>query len=91
MAKIFTGIVTASGADKTIVVTVTNRETHPLYGKQYTVNRKYVAHDSSNEANVGDKVMIEAIRPVSKRKSFKLSEVIVKAQGSIDLIEDEEI
>lgn len=50
MAKTFTGTVTSDVADKTITVTVTSRETHPIYGKQYTVTRKYAAHDEKNEA-----------------------------------------
>ena len=48
------GVVTSAKRDKTITVTVTSRETHPLYGKQYTVTRKYTAHDETNEAGEGD-------------------------------------
>ena len=68
MAKTLTGIVTSDKADKTIVITVTSRETHPIYGKQYSVNRKYIAHDENNEANKGDRVTIKETRPISKRK-----------------------
>ena len=85
MAKTLTGIVTSDVADKTITVTVTSRETHPIYGKQYSVNRKYATHDENNNAKKGDKVTISAIRPVSKRKSFKLDKVIEKSHGSIQL------
>ena len=74
MAKTLTGIVTSDTADKTIVITVTSRETHPIYGKQYSVNRKYIAHDENNEANKGDRVTIKETRPISKRKSFTLTE-----------------
>ena len=55
MAKTLTGIVTSDVRDKTITVTVTSRETHPLYGKQYTVSRKYTAHDENNEAHIGER------------------------------------
>jgi len=89
MAKTLTGIVTSDVADKTITVTVTSRETHPIYGKQYTVSRKYAAHDESNEAKKGDKVTISETRPVSKRKSFKLVSIDEKSRGSIELKEDE--
>jgi len=89
MAKTLTGVVTSDVADKTITVTVTSRETHPLYGKQYTVNRKYAAHDEKNEAKKGDKVVIRETRPISKRKSFVLENVIEKARGSVELKEDE--
>ncbi len=89
MAKTLTGIVTSDVADKTITVTVTSRETHPIYGKQYTVSRKYAAHDEENVAKKGDKVTISETRPVSKRKAFKLDAVIEKSRGSIELKEDE--
>ena len=89
MANTLTGIVSSAKADKTITVTVTSRETHPLYGKQYTVTRKYTAHDELNEAGEGDKVVIRETRPISKTKSFILSEVVEKARGSIELKEQE--
>jgi small subunit ribosomal protein S17 len=89
MAKTVTGIVTSDVADKTITVSVTSRETHPIYGKQYSVTRKYAAHDEKNEAKIGDKVVISETRPVSKRKSFKLDQVIEKSRGSIELKENE--
>jgi small subunit ribosomal protein S17 len=89
MAKTLTGIVTSDAADKTITVTVTSRETHPIYGKQYTVSRKYAAHDEKNEAHVGDKVVISETRPVSKRKSFKLDSILERARGTIELKNDE--
>ncbi|MES2875845.1 MAG: 30S ribosomal protein S17 [Patescibacteria group bacterium] len=87
MAKSFTGIVTSDKRDKTITVTVTSRETHPIYKKQYTVNRKYQAHDENNDAHMGDKVQISEIRPVSKTKSFTLAGIESRAQGSIELKE----
>ncbi len=90
MAKTLTGIVTSDVADKTITVTVTSRETHPIYGKQYTVSRKYAAHDENNEAKIGDQVTISATRPVSKRKAFKLDAVVQKSRGSIEL-KDEKV
>jgi small subunit ribosomal protein S17 len=85
MAKTLTGIVTSDVADKTITVTVTSRETHPIYGKQYTVSRKYAVHDEENSAKKGDKVTISATRPVSKRKSFKLDAIVERSHGSIEL------
>ena len=89
MAKTLTGIVTSALRDKTITVTVTSRETHPIYKKQYTVSRKYTAHDENNEASLGDKVTITETRPISKTKSFKLAAIVEKSQGSIELKEDE--
>lgn len=90
MAKTLTGIVTSDKADKTIVITVTSRETHPIYGKQYSVNRKYIAHDEKNEAREGDRVTIKEVRPISKRKSFTLAEVVERSHGSIELKSDVE-
>jgi small subunit ribosomal protein S17 len=90
MAKTLTGIVTSNKADKTITITVTSRETHPIYRKQYTVTRKYIAHDEKNEANEGDKVTISEVRPISKRKTFTLISVDERSRGSIEL-KDEEI
>jgi len=79
MAKSITGVVSSDKADKTIVVTVRERKTHPLYRKQYTVSKKFIAHDEKNEARVGDKVVIVETRPISKRKSHKLESVVEKA------------
>lgn len=88
MAKTLYGKVTSDSRDKTITVTVTSRETHPIYGKQYTVSRKYTAHDEKNEAGLGDMVIIEETRPVSKTKAFKLKEIQERSKGSIELAED---
>ena len=87
MEKTLTGIVTSDVRDKTITVTVTSRETHPLYGKQYTVSRKYTAHDENNEAHIGDRVRIVETRPLSKTKSFKLDVIEEKARGRVELKE----
>lgn len=90
MAKTMTGIVTSDVRDKTITVTVTSRETHPIYGKQYTVSRKYTAHDENNEAKLGDKVRIVETRPISKTKSFKLDLIEEKSRGAVELKNDVE-
>ena len=79
MAKSITGVVSSSKADKTIVVTVRERKTHPLYHKQYTTTSKFMAHDENNEAQDGDKVIIVETRPISKRKSFKLETIVERA------------
>lgn len=78
MAKAIIGIVSSDKADKTIVVTVHTRKTHPLYRKQYTVSTKFMAHDEKNEAQNGDKVEIIETRPISARKRFTLSRIIEK-------------
>ena len=88
MAKTLFGKVTSAKADKTITVTVTSRETHPIYKKQYTVTRKYTAHDETNDANEGDTVHIIETRPISKTKSFRLDRIEKRAVGSIQLKEE---
>ncbi len=76
MAKILFGTVTSDKSDKTIVISVRERRTHPLYKKQYTINTKFSAHDEKNEAKVGDKVTISETRPLSATKRFKLEKVV---------------
>lgn len=78
MAKQIVGVVSSNKGDKTIVVTVQTRKTHPLYRKQYTVHTKFMAHDEKNEAEVGDKVAIKETRPLSARKRHTLDRIIEK-------------
>ena len=79
MARSLTGVVSSDKGDKTIVITLTERRTHPLYKKQYTVNTKFMAHDEKNEAKVGDLVTITECKPLSARKRFALTKVLQKA------------
>ena len=78
MAKQIVGVVTSTKGDKTIVVTVQTRKTHPLYKKQYTVHSKFMAHDAKNEAQAGDKVAIVETKPLSSRKRHTLDRIIEK-------------
>ena len=92
MAKTLIGTVSSVSSDKTIVITVHTRKTHPLYKKQYTVTSKYMAHDEKNQCKIGDKVSIEETRPLSARKHHILKDVITKARLSkedLDIIEKE--
>lgn len=79
MAKTITGIVASKKTDKTIVVAESVRLTHPIYRKQYTVTKRFMAHDEKNEAQEGDKVIIVETRPISARKHFKLERIVHKA------------
>lgn len=90
MAKTLTGYVTSDKRDKSITITVTSRETHPIYKKQYTINRKYQAHDEKNEATLGDLVMISEVRPISKTKSFALTKILEKSRGSVEIKDEPE-
>ena len=88
MAQTLIGTVTSDKRDKTITVSITPRETHPLYRKQYSHTRKYTAHDEANEAHEGDKVEIVACRPFSKTVTYKLVKVLEKSHGTVALKED---
>ena len=79
MARTLTGRVSSDKGDKTIVVSVATRKTHPLYRKQYTVTTKFMAHDEKNEAKVGDEVIITESRPISARKRFALTQIVERA------------
>ncbi len=79
MARILFGTVTSDKPDKTIVISVRERKTHPLYKKQYTLNTKFMAHDEKNQAKEGDRVAIIEVAPLSAKKRFKLDRIIERA------------
>lgn len=85
MARTLIGVVSSDKRDKTITVMITSRETHPIYKKQYTVTRKYTAHDEKNEAHTGDRVEIVETRPISKTKTYKLNRIIERSHGKVEL------
>ena len=87
-ARTITGIVSSAKADKTIVVAVQTRTTHPIYKKQYSVTSKFMAHDEKNIAHEGDKVQIAESRPISARKRWVLVKVLETAH--IKHVESEE-
>ena len=73
------GRVVSDKNDKRITVLVETYRKDPLCGKRVKYSKKYTAHDEKNEAKVGDKVRIVETRPLSKKKRFRLVEVIEKA------------
>ena len=74
------GVVTSNKMDKSIVVAQVTRVKHPLYGKFVLKTKKYVAHDETNDCNVGDTVKIMETRPLSKSKCWRLVEIIERAK-----------
>lgn len=68
--KKLTGTVVSDKMDKTVVVNVNRYVAHKKYGKYYKIDKHYKAHDENNEYKVGDKVVIEESRPISKDKNF---------------------
>lgn len=75
-----TGRVVSNRMDKTITVAVDRQVKHAIYGKYITKTTKYMAHDENNEANEGDTVQIMSTRPLSKRKSWRLVNIIERAK-----------
>ncbi len=76
MSRTVIGDVVADSQDKTIIVKVVTRKTHPLYRKQYSVSSKFHAHDANNTAKIGDRVEIEECRPMSRTKRWQLKTVV---------------
>jgi len=70
------GVVVSDAMDKTAVVLVDRFVKSPKYGKFVKASKKYKAHDEENKYKVGDKVVIEETKPISKDKTFKIIEAI---------------
>ncbi len=70
------GVVVSDSPDKTVVVKVERRFPHPLYGKQVKRAKKYHAHDEENQYRVGDRVRIMETRPLSRKKRWRVVELI---------------
>ncbi len=90
MARKRVGTVASDVQDKTIIVAVARRVTHPVYGKQYTVTKRFAAHDEKNDAHVGDKVELVETRPISKSKTWKLNRIIETGHATITLKDETE-
>ena len=70
------GRVVSDKMDKTITVLIERRVAHPIYGKFMRRSTKVHAHDESNECRIGDLVMVEQCRPLSKSKTWRLVKVL---------------
>jgi small subunit ribosomal protein S17 len=77
--RVLQGRVVSDKMDKTVTVMVERRVKHPLYGKFIRRSTKVHAHDEANECGIGDTVMVEQCRPLSKSKTWKLVKVVSKA------------
>jgi small subunit ribosomal protein S17 len=73
------GVVVSNKMQKTVVVAVENVVKHEMYQKYIKRTNKFLAHTEQNDINVGDRVLIEETRPLSKRKRWNVREVIEKA------------
>ena len=70
------GLVVSNSMDKTVVIQVERKVPHKLYKKYVSRKVKYMAHDESNQCQVGDLVLIEECRPLSRRKRWLVRAVI---------------
>ena len=74
------GVVTSNKMQKSIVVSEVKKVKRPMYGKFVLKTKKYVAHDETNDCNIGDTVRIMETRPLSKSKCWRLVEIIERAK-----------
>ncbi len=77
--KTMIGLVASDKMTKTIVVEVTRRMRHPIYHKYIQSRQRYKAHDENNEAKVGDRVLIEECRPLSRDKRWRMKQILERA------------
>ncbi|MAJ51291.1 MAG: 30S ribosomal protein S17 [Flammeovirgaceae bacterium] len=74
------GLVIGDKMQKSITVAVVRKVKHPMYGKFVQKTTKLTAHDEQNDCNVGDTVKIMETRPLSKRKRWRLVEIVKRAK-----------
>ena len=73
------GVVVSNKMQKTIVVKVENRYPHPIYSKTMLRSKRYLAHDELEQCHIGDQVLVQECRPLSKRKRWKLVKILSKS------------
>ena len=84
------GHVVSNKMQKTIVVEVTRKKAHPMYGRVIAIRKKFYAHDEKNEAHVGDYVRIEETRPLSRLKRWQLKDIVRRA-AQVAVAEDAKV
>ena len=78
--KVREGVVVSNKMDKTAVIAVIERVRHPKYAKFVLRTKKLYAHDETNDVNIGDRVRVMEIRPLSKQKRWRVIEVLERAK-----------
>ncbi len=78
--RTFIGTVVSNKMDKTVVVMVERLVRHQDYGKYIRRRKKYMAHDEENACQAGDRVLIEETRPLSRRKRWRVRQILEKAK-----------
>jgi small subunit ribosomal protein S17 len=80
LKRYFTGKVVSTKMNKTAVVEVQRIKIHPKYKKRYKVQKRYKIHDERNECKVGDVVIFQECRPLSKEKRWRLIKIVERAE-----------
>lgn len=78
--RVLKGTVVSSTMDKTVVVEVVSLKSHPVYKKRYRTTKKYHAHDGENQCNNGDVVTIAETRPISRKKRWRVLDIVQRAR-----------
>ena len=78
--KIREGLVVSTSMEKTAVVAIVDRVRHRRYNKTVQRTKKLFVHDSNNDLNVGDRVRIQETRPLSKKKRWRILEILERAR-----------
>ena len=78
--KVRTGVVVSDKMDKTVLVRIDRKVTHPLYRKTVRRSSKLAAHDEQNDVRVGDTVRVMETRPISKSKRWRVVEIVERAK-----------
>jgi small subunit ribosomal protein S17 len=73
------GIVISNKMQKTVVVKVESRYSHPIYSKTMIKTKKYLAHDEMSQCNIGDTVLVTECRPLSKKKRWSITKIVSRS------------
>ena len=76
------GIVVSTKMEKTIIIAVENKYSHPIYGKTLKKNQRFMAHDEKNICQLGDIVTINETRPLSRKKRWEVKQILNKTKTS---------
>jgi small subunit ribosomal protein S17 len=85
--RLLEGKVTSNKCDKTVTVVVERRVKDPNYGKIIRKSAKYAAHDEQNKWNVGDTVVIEECRPLSKSKRWQVVSGVASTESRAEIVD----
>ncbi len=80
------GIVLSNKMQKSVVVAIEYRYKHKIYSKIIVKTKRYLAHDELNSCNIGDEVLVEISRPLSKKKRWIVREVLTRVRLGNDLL-----